>query len=279
MYNAIKSSLAIAAIALTLASCGGNDDKDRAEALLAEAEQAIADGNPDLAITLMDSLDSAYPAQIETRKKLLALRPQAMEATLVRQMQQADSIRAFAQAELDRITPLMRHVPGKAPVGGHYVVADAAKGDFLARTGFQPRVDDDNFLFFIVANNAARPIGISRVQLTSADGQCESQPVNPDLVVVVEGKEAARFSPESVSALGQWASEQEAITGGAIIAADGKTVPVKFSKAEADAFATAWKFATLTRRVKDATALYLKLNQQLQVARDQGANHITEMEN
>lgn len=273
MCNAISKSLAIAACVLALASCGGNDDKDKAEALLTEVEQQLAAGNPDQALVLMDSLDSAYPAEIETRRKLLALRPQAMEATLVRQMQAADSIRAFAQAELDQITPLMRHVPGKAPIDGHYVVANASKGDIMGKTTFEPRVDDDNLLFFIVANNAGRPIGISRVQLTSEDGACESKDINPALVVVVEGKEAARFSPESVADLGQWASEQPAITGGAIIASNGKQVNVKFTKAEAEAFATAWRFAVLSRKVKDATALYLKLNNQLQVARDQGANH------
>lgn len=273
MCNAISKSLAIAACALALASCGGNDDKDKAEALLAEVEQQLAAGNPDQALALMDSLDSAYPAEIETRRKLLALRPQAMEATLMQQMQAADSIRAFAQVELDQIAPLMRHVPGNAPIDGHYVVGNASKGDIMGKTTFEPRVDDDNLLFFIVANNAGRPIGISRVQLTSDAGACESQAINPALVLVVEGKEAARFSPESVADLGQWAAEQPTITGGAIIASDGKQINVKFSKAEAEAFATAWRFAALSRTVKDATALYLKLNNQLQVARDQGANH------
>nr|MDE7375704.1 hypothetical protein [Muribaculaceae bacterium] len=97
--------------------------------------------------------------------------------------------------------------------------------------------------------------------------------INSARVLVVEGKEAARFSPENVADLGQWAAEQPAITGGSIIGTDGKQLQVKFSKAEAEAFATAWRFATLSRKVKDATALYIKLNNQLQVARDQGANH------
>lgn len=273
MCNAISKSLAITACALVLASCGGNDDKEKAEALLQEAQQELAAGNTEQALVLMDSLDSAYPAEIDTRKKLLALRPQAMEAKLVQQMQDADSIRAYAQAELDKITPLMRHVPGNAPIDGHYVVANASKGDFMAKTTFEPRVDDDNYLFFIVANNAGRPIGISRVELVSPDGRCVSEAINPDLVLTVEGKEGARFSPESVAALGQWASEQPTITGGSILASNGKQVNVKFSKAEAETFATAWRFATLSRKVKDSTALYLKLNNQLQVARDQRANN------
>lgn len=280
MCNAISKPLAIAACALAMAfaACSGNEDKEKAEALLQQVEQSLADGDADQAQALMDSLDMAYPAEIETRKKLLSLRPKAMETKLMQQMQAADSIRACAEAELEQLTPLMRHIPGKAPIDGYYVVDAASKGSLMDKTAFEPRVDDGNLQFYIVASNAGRPIGITRVQLTADGGQCESQDINPALVLTVEGKEAANFSPQSVAELGQWAAGQQAITGGAIIGNGGKALPVKFSRAQADAFAIAWRYAELRRKAQDAQSLYLNLNRQLQVARDQAANQI-DMEN
>ena len=72
VINLLKIS-AIAGLCLTVASCGGNNDTEKATALLQEAQTAYESHDFSRAITLTDSIKSAYPREIDVRREALHL--------------------------------------------------------------------------------------------------------------------------------------------------------------------------------------------------------------
>lgn len=272
MCNATKTFISIALLAL--AACGGDDpDKKAAQELLSEITLDLDAGRAEHALQLMDTLNTKYGAQLEERKQAMALRPAAIQAVTLARMQAADSIIAATTLEMEQLKPLFTHVPG-GDLEGYYRAADA-KGDFLAPAlAIEPRVNDDNMLYYIVAQAKGKGLGISQIALFTASEQCESQriPAGSPRVVDLEGAELASFLPEEVDALGQWAWEHKDDIKGGLIYTASDSKKVSLTPAQARAFGTAWRYANAATRLRTASILREKLDRQLQVARDQAAN-------
>lgn len=274
MCNAIKI-LSIAALAASvLASCSGDGDKERADALLVEINQSLEAGDYAKALALMDTIDRHYPAQIEARRQVTALRPRGIEKETLAMMTSADSAIAFAQADLQTLELLMKHIPGD-DLEGYYVVADAYSPSFINTTGVEARVNDADYTYYIVAQTIGRRQGIAAVELMGTDGasaRSESIPADSERRFEIEGSESAVFIPEEVEALGQWASEAGDLASARIITGKG-AVDIGLKGAQRSAFGTAWRYADARRRLYDATARRTMLERRLQIARDQIANH------
>lgn len=272
MWNASKTMIAMALVAL--ASCSGDDpDKKAAQELLDEITLDMEAGRAEHALELMDTLNTKYGSQIELRKQAMAMRPAAIEAVTIGRIQSADSIIAVSTLEIEALKDLFEHVPGD-DLEGYYIVKDA-KGNFLgAPAAVEPRVNDDNMMFYIVAQTRTRNGHISQVVLNTATEQCESEaiPAGSARVVDLEGSEMATFLPEEVDALGAWAAEHaDQIKGAMIYTASGHKA-VALTPAQARAFGTAWKYANAKQRNRQARILREKLDRQLQMARDYAVN-------
>lgn len=275
MCNAVNKYAIMALSAIAIVSCSKeNPDKKAAEGLLTQIESQIEIGNYQQAMQLMDSVDHAYRDQIDVRKKVTALRPKAIEAVTLEQISSTDSIIAFSQAEIDRLTPLMKHIGDDDLKEGKYVVADTYNANIMNSTTIEPRVNDYDYSFYIVANCYGKKIGINQISLSTSDGEFASEPIPASSArrMEVETSEIATFLPEEVANIGEWAAENYSKITGATIIGSKDNLKVKLTPQQAAAFATAWNFSRENQKLKNAVALRIKLDRQLQVARDQIAN-------
>ena len=273
--------LVIAAAAAVLTSCSGSNTEAIAAAERVEhARELINQGRPECALSELDSVDSLYPSQIAARRLAAALRPKAIARLTESKIVTADSLIAATQAELAGMDALFRHVSG-GELEGYYVPATEPKGAFTSTTGVQPRVNDADFRFYIVASNTGRAVGIRRLAVT-VDGErvvSGSIPAGSSRSQRVEGSEIATFLPEEVDSLG---SRFYAATGTAALPAaiegDKGNAKITISPRAAKAIATAWRYGYLKQRLRSAMMLREKLDRQLQIARDQAANTAPEPE-
>lgn len=276
MYNAIKNLIGTTLVAALMAACSSTDpDKEAAQQLLEEATLQIEAGNALQALALMDTIDQKYASQVEVRRHVMGLRPKAIGQVAVSRMASADSMLAVTQLEINELQGQFKHVSGD-DLEGYYIVADAPQ-NFINTTGIQPRVNDANNMFYIVAQTGGKKIAIRKVALKSGNGDFESQaiPAESARVVIIEGSELATFLPEEVNELGEWAAQNASAITGAVILGDKGQLPVKLTAAQAKAIGTAWRYATALQRHKQAAILREKLDRQLQIARDQAAQYTT----
>lgn len=277
MYSAIKRIGTALAIAAMMASCSQADpDKKAAQELLAEATRLMGEGNAEQALALMDTIDTKYASQVDVRREALGLRPRAIEQVTMRQISVADSLLAATQIEINELQGAFTHVSGD-DLEGYYIVS-GAKGGFINSTGIEPRVNDANHMFYIVAQISGKTIGINQIILSGADGSMASQtiPASSARVAAIEGSELASFLPEEVNDLGQWAAEHSGSISKATVAGTKGKQEVKLSADQAAAIGKAWRYASAMQRHRQAALLREKLDRRLQVARDQAAQHAPE---
>ena len=86
------SILLAAALAVGLNSCDSEARKEEkaARALAAEAQTNFDNGNYETAIALVDSIDKAYPAQVEVRRAEIPLRAKALKEFSEHKLVQTD---------------------------------------------------------------------------------------------------------------------------------------------------------------------------------------------
>jgi len=272
MSNAVNKTVLALLAAASIASCSTeNPQKKEAEQLLAQINNEYAAGNYTQALALMDTLDTRYHDQLEARREVTAIRPKAIEKATIERIAEADNLIAAATAEIDSLSPMMRHISGD-DLDGYYVVAEAYDPTFINRNGIEPRVNDADFRYYVVAQSKSKKIGLNQVALNSTSEQVQT-PVIPETserVISLEGSEMASFLPEESDTLGRWAAGH--IVSGATLMGSKSHVAVKLSQKQAGAFATAWRFANAKQRLRSALILREKLDRQLQTARDHIAN-------
>ena len=78
MFNAANKTIAALMIAAALVSCGENN-KEKAQALLDEASSLVERGDYGAAIEVIDTLDTRYAKEIDVRKQGLLCRARAVE--------------------------------------------------------------------------------------------------------------------------------------------------------------------------------------------------------
>lgn len=270
---------ALAAAAMT--ACSEKDpDREAAQAFADRAKECLDRNDAIAALALMDSVDILYPQQIEVRRYVTSLRPLAMQQAAIANISVADSLICDAQMQIEELTPLLKHISG-GELEGYYVVANAYDAEFTNKTGFEARINDHDFNYYIVANNQGKQIGINQVSLFTDQSDFSSQAI-PDgsaRSMAVEGTEIASFLPEEVYDLGQWAAVNASDIKGGMLYGKNGNVKVSFKPAQAQAIGTAWKYARAKQSLRSAMMLREKLDRQLQIARDHEANHPVEETN
>lgn len=275
MKRIIKIPLFYGLALLSVTYSSSCSDKNPEEALakdyMLQVTNAIDGGDYTIALAWMDSIDQRCPTQVDLRKEVTGLRAKAIEQVTLQQIASADSMIAVSQLSIERFQPLMKHISG-GDLEGYYVVANAYDPGFINKTGIEPRVNDADFNFYIVAQNKGKQIGISSITLNGNNGNATSEPMpaNSARLQVVEGGELASFLPEEVAELGAWTQDNH-VTSASINGKKGN-IPVKLSDKQAAAFGTAWAFSNAMLRNRQAKIIREKLERQLQIARDHIAN-------
>lgn len=147
-----RGPISILAGMLLLCAVGCGSDKNgekSAESLLSEARGLFDSGKYEPAMTLLDSIDSAYSRAIKTRTEAKLLRPQVIERLSAKQLSVTDSLLVVNALVGDSLRRLVRFE--KNPVEGYYVASSSGSVNPRTAAGLYPRLSPD-FRFYLICS-------------------------------------------------------------------------------------------------------------------------------
>lgn len=171
MFREIIKGTTLLSAVLLAAGCSADRVKEKAEELYAQSLESRSQGNYEEAVKLLDSIDHAYPAAIDVRRKATALRPLLMEQLTNRQLEIADSISAVSSWRLDSMKKY--NLPVSNVIENYYVSSAEGKINVAVVPGLHARMSPDG-RFYIVAT-APGHLGLTSVSVES-DGETVSSP-------------------------------------------------------------------------------------------------------
>ncbi len=272
MFSAtIKPSVFTVAIAVMFASC--DSDRKAAQSLLDQATQAVDDANFSQAITLLDSIESAYPAQIDVRRDGMHLRPRAIEGLTLLELQTVDSICAVQQIEGDSLRQILEFVEN--PVEGYYV-SKAIKGKIPASApGLYARMSPDGH--FYVISSSKKKVKSTAVAISNSQAEARSATVNYDGERNDRslGTEVITFMQSECDTIGRFAVENENVPLKLHFYGD-TSYSIDLPADQLKALADTYRAAQAVTRFKLAQLNKARLEKQLDVARSQMARTFRE---
>ncbi len=279
MYNVInKFGFLCLAAAVGLASCDSEArrEKEAAGELVRQATDNFENGDYESTLALIDSLDKAYPGQVEARRSAIPLRAKAMKEYSEKCLLQTDSLVTVLQAAIGEFTDVMHHVEGDDDLDGYYVVKAGYNPDLYTSAGVQARVSDLDYSFYIVASAGDKKVGVTQIVISSPDGERASVALPEDSPRAGDtgafGSDIASFRQEEVADLAAWAADNASSINRLVIKGSIGQTETKLTPAQASALGTAWRFADVASRLQKAVRLKDKLERQLVLARDQEIN-------
>lgn len=269
MFNAInKTLLALSLSALLLSSCG-DKAKEGASQLLTESKAAIEARNYHGALTLLDTLNTRYPDQLDIRRAALRLRASAMEGMATDSISAGDAALAQATINLDALRPHFRHVDSSVGLDG-YFLPEGVSDKVMTATGIQARVTDKGY-FYIVANVQGRAIGLKAIELTDGSERISSSDISASRIVKVEGSESASFNPEDLVGVGAWLESHPKANKVVLVGSKGN-VNVKMDSKLRKEIVDCYLFSEALQAQRSASIKREKYERMLATARDQLAN-------
>lgn len=149
MFKEATKLLAVALSACTcLTACDNSKEIYRAEAdgLVAKAKEAIGLRQYATAVSLLDSLDSAYSKATDSRREGMHLRTLAMEGLTLSEIRTADSLSVASQLRGDSLARMLQKVSN--PIEP-YFVGPGQNIDVHGTTGLYARLMPDGTLYMI----------------------------------------------------------------------------------------------------------------------------------
>jgi len=276
MFNA-RIKIILITSALVLTSCGPSETEKKhaaAEELAAQIETFLNEKNYVGAIALIDSLNSAYPDEVELRKTTLLSRARAMEGMVLDSIPVYDAIMARVTLEKDSLDTFFVNVsvPGLDDYRVDRSVVDAS---FTSHTAAQPRLGDEQIPWTLAVNITGKTLHIFGLRL-AADGKTVSEVTADNATerrIIGSGGEMFSFGPEDAWQI------SDALAG---VSANAKLVLVVMGeKGDVDiavndrlrsAIERTARRAQLIREDHDARLSRELLERKLIIARDQIAN-------
>lgn len=254
-----------AGLLLLCASCSGNTDKEKAEALYNMADQAMTDGNYLRATQLIDSIDSIYSDQLDVRRRAMHLRPRITELSSLRQLEHIDSVEALLTLAGDSLQNLLLKVDN--PIEPYFVARSTANRQVVGKTGIEARMMPDGTLYLI---SSLAPASIGHTSLTAVAGSQSATTA----VILPDGErndntlgyEVIHFMPnecdEVVRLIAGHRNEPVTVTF------NGKSAKsITLSPADTDAIATIVAAAANVRERRVAALERARLEKQIELAR------------
>lgn len=269
-----KEAISTLSACLLLFSCSGNSDSDKANALLAEAEQACETGRYELAVTLCDSLKTAYPQEIEARRKSLHIMSLANEGMAVKRLEKADSILAVTGVRGDSLKRLLRWVNN--PVEGYYVAQNEPSGTVSATDGLHARVTPEGD-FYIISSLKAPAVKSTSVTVSCGGEQASTSTVAYDGERNDRsmGAEVITFLGVECEELGKFVASHADLPVTLTFSGD-KSHSISLPKQQAEAIRTLYEYAATVRDAKVAMVEKSKLERTVETARSQAARTFVE---
>lgn len=168
-------ALFTAAAVLATASCGSDKEHKAAAALSAKADSLMKAGNFEAAIELYDSLNHAYPKEIDLRKASDAKRARAIEGLAQSQAPLLDRAIDSLNSVIAGLYPDFNREQSSSVLNAYAVHKSLAGQKTVGTAALQPRINiDGNDVSdtpWSIAVFAPSNIGLSSVNVTTASGQ------------------------------------------------------------------------------------------------------------
>lgn len=275
MYKEVinLAGAALTLAALTLSGCGMSESEKAADSLVAQAREALDNGDSSRALMLLDSLQAAYPAEVDIQRQGMKLRPLAMEKTVMAQIQSTDSLIAFYADSHQKLAAAMKTIDNADLVEPYMVPADGYDPAFMNSSGVQARVDRAGQFYLVSSLN---PGGVKHFALSfkASDGTVttDTVPYDGDLNYRLNGSEVVTFMPAKCLTVGQFMLDHRGSPLTVVFNGEnGKSRQIKLSARQVNAIANAFDYSQAVINGRDLTVERQKLDRQLQIARDQAA--------
>lgn len=273
MYNVV-TRIALIIATFFIVSCEDSDKKN-AEKLLIESEAAIISNNYSLAIALLDSIETNYPAQVDVRRKAMHIRPKAIEGATILEIEKNDSIIAILQATYKHMSSNFETINDKRLVEP-YIVAKKANKSLFETTGIQARITTEGE-FYVISSLVGNSIKHTSVSLLTSGNEVTSASVayDGDRNYRSGNTEMITFISHECDTLGVYAraNVDKLIT---LRFNGNKSKNVKMSRDDINSFAITHEYASIISDLKSAIRRKEFLEQQLLLARDQIARTLDE---
>lgn len=276
MFNA-RINIAALTTAIVLTACGPSEAEKKhaaAEELAAQIETDLNSGNYIDAISLIDSLNTAYPDEVELRKSTLLSRARAMEGMVMDSIPVYDEILTRVTLEKDSLDSFFVNVsvPGHDSYRVDRAVSDAS---FTSHTTAQPRLGDEQIPWTLAINIAGKTPHITGIRLT-VDGTTEARVTAKnaaDRRVIGAGGEMFSFGPEEAWQISEALAEVPK-NAKVVLVVEGEKGDVNIAVNERlrSAIERTARRAQLIREDHDARLNRELLERKLIIARDQIAN-------
>lgn len=267
--NPTRSLLSAIASLAMLVACTGSGDKDKAQALLDEATAAYDARDYARALTLTDSIKSAYPGEIDIRRQGLHLATRATEGLTVQRLQEADSLVAVLGVRGDSLQRLVKFV--KNPIEGYYTGVSTNPESVGSVNGLQARISPEGD-FYIISSLKGRS-----VKSTSVSVSCNGQ--NASTASVAHdgerndrsmGAEVITFMGVECDSLGHFINLHRS-TPMTLTFNGAASYSMPLPQAQASEIATLYDYAVTLRQAKLASIEKERLTRALDIARNQAA--------
>ena len=260
----IKSTTAIVTISIAVSSC--NSNQKAAQKLYDEAKDAIEASNYSQAIELLDSLESAYPSEVDIRRSGMHLRPQAIEGLTMHELQSVDSLCAMQQIEGDSLRNVLEYVNN--PIEGYYVGKTIVGKIPASAPGLYARMSPDGHFYLI--SSSKKKVNSTAVAISNDRGEARSATVNYDGERNDRsmGAEVITFIQSECDTIGKFASDNEGTPLKLTFYGD-KSYSIDLPKDQAKAIADVYRASQAVTRFKVTQLNKARLEKQLEVARRQ----------
>lgn len=274
MFNAVNKSSFMAALAagLLLSSCGKGHSPE-ALAIREAIDEAINQERFAQAVELMDSLNSAYPEEIELRTEVLKLRPSVMEGYTISEIAIADSALAATEMSIEQLSPSFEHIENKALVENYYVAKNGKVKNLMNATAVEARLDED-FTFYVIASLQGKNIGLNSISL-EVGGETASTNVIPEgderAISGVTGQKAV-FSGPDAEEIGILASSHRDSASKITFNGRSGSKTIDLTPEQTAAIGDTYLYSKALQDLRLGRIRREKLERQLQISRNQKAN-------
>lgn len=265
MLHVKTKLMAMALSAVIVAGCSNSsaNDTEMAQSLYNQADSAFMAGNYVAAKELLDSIDGAYAAQIETRRKGMVLMSRVREGLTMRELEHTDSLLAVTLVRNDSITSTLKRVNND--VEPYFIVV--GQGD-IRPGSLTARMSPDGDLYIISCVKSG-PLHTS-VSVSVGGEQASTVSVAPD------GEQNDRSGGlETIHYLGAECDSVAKVVARhadepVTVSFNGrKTITVTLSRERASSIASLYNLSKGIREIKALTLKKEGLEKQLELTRQQ----------
>ncbi|MCH5319022.1 MAG: hypothetical protein J1E38_04875 [Paramuribaculum sp.] len=257
-----------------LCSCSNNNN-EAAKSLLEEARMQYESGLWTQSLELLDSIDRAFPEQIELRREAMHLRPQIIEKQSLIELQYNDSIIAELTLESQNLKKSFSRVSDGFE--GYYTTKSLAGKSPADKEGIYARMSPDGVISLI---SSARPGTMSTaIKLSSGADEAISASVSVDGERNDRsmGREIITFMPDECDTIGKFAinhrSEPIKVTF------IGKnSYSINLDKDQLDAIVRLYSAESVVSKLRTVQLEKSRLERQIDIARSQAARTFREAE-